>query len=70
MAKTVVVSVRVPEELIRRLKRRGKKPSEIIKRALIMASIEEKIQWLNERGKKITFPSWEELKEMIEEGRA
>lgn len=70
MAKTVVISVRVPEDVVKRLKEKGKKPSEIAKKALIMASVEEEIKWLNRRAKQIPFPSWKELKKMIEEGRA
>ena len=70
MGKTVVVSIRVPEEVVENLKRAGKKPGEIAKKALIRASIEEEVEKLNEAGKKITLPPWEELKKMIEEGRA
>ena len=70
MGKTVVISIRVPEEIVEHLKKSGKKPGEIAKKALIRASIEEEAKKLNEIGKRITLPPWEELKKMVEEGRA
>ncbi len=66
----MVVSVRVPEEVVKRLKQLGKNPSEIVKKALIAASQEERVRRLNRVGRRIKLPPWEELREMIEEGRA